>query len=268
MKAIIIADDVLSFRKVIKSIDAEATIELLKAFTSLNTVESYVSSNKIDVIFVDITSGKEEKLNLIQKIRNQGKRIFIVLISDSKDDSYVAYNNHAIGFLLKPINPDRVVEEIENIFLISPELRINVEVITFGNFSVLKNGIPITFTYRKSKEILAYLVDKQGTQVDWPTLAAEVLDRDLYDKATYNLLHRYIHQLRMDLKKAGADDILLSGNKGYLSINKNAFYCDLYAFINGEDYARNKFLGNYMYEYSWARDRDPYLGNIINIKNY
>ena len=69
MKAIIIADDVLSFRKVIKSIDAEATIELLKAFTSLNTVESYVSSNKIDVIFVDITSGKEEKLNLIQKIR-------------------------------------------------------------------------------------------------------------------------------------------------------------------------------------------------------
>ena len=268
MKAIIIANDVLSLRKVIKSIDTDATVELLKTFTSLNTVESFVSNNKIDVIFIDITSEKEEKLNLVQKIRNQGRRIFIVLISDSKEDSYIAYNNHAIGFLLKPVDPIRVAEEIENIFLISPELRINVEIITFGNFSVLKNGVPITFTYRKSKEILAYLVDKQGTQVDWPTLAAEVLDRDLYDKATYNLLHRYIHQLRMDLKKAGADDILLSGNKGYLSINKNAFYCDLYAFINGEDYARNKFLGNYMYEYSWARDRDPYLDNIINIKNY
>lgn len=265
MKAIIIADDVLSLRKVIKSIDAESTIELLKAFTSLNTVENYVSNNKIDVVFVDITSEKEEKINLIQKIRNQGKRIFIVLISDSKDDSYVAYNNHAIGFLLKPIKPDKIAEEIENIFLISPDLRNSVEIRTFGNFAVLKNNKIINFHFKKSKEILAYLIDKQGTQVDWPTLAAEVLDEDLYNKTTYSRLHRYVEELKIDLKKENINNILNTSKKGYLSVNVENFYCDLYAFMQGETWARNRFFGLYMYEYPWARDRQPYLENIINI---
>ena len=263
MKAIIISDDVLSLEKVINSTATIENVELVKTFIDINEVESFVIINNIDVIFVDITSKKQEKINLIEKIRNYGKTTFIVLISDSKEDSMLAYTLHAIGFLLKPIEPEIIAEEIENIKRVAPHINKKIEIRTFGNFSVLVNNRAIHFERKKAREILAFLVNKQGTQVDWPTLAAEIMNKDLYDKKTQNTLHQNIESLKATLREHGIEDILCT-SKGFLSVDIGRFECDLYDFLDGNKYAQNHYYGEYMYEFDWAANRVAYLDKIIN----
>jgi len=265
MKAIIITDDSLSLKKVINSIDAINNVELVKTFTGIKNVEEYVSINEVDVAFVDIESLKNKKLELINNIKKINKAIFVVLISDSKEDSFAAYSLHSVGFLLKPLNNELIINEIDHIKTIAPHLNKRVEIRTFGNFSVLVNGKAIHFPIKKTKEILAYLVNKQGTQVDWPTLAAEVLDENLYDKVIQNRLHRYVECLKTTLKENNLENILVS-SKGYLSVNTNAFDCDLYELINGSEKAKNYYFGEYMYEYPWADSRTAYIDRIVNLK--
>lgn len=266
MKAIIISDDVLSFRKVIKSIDANEEIKIIESFTLLSDLEAYVFSHEIDVIFVDTTSKKEEKINFIQKIRHCNEKIYIVLISDSKEDSYVAYGLNAIGFLLKPYEETQVATQIENINKNYPYINKKVTVKTFGNFSVFVNGEPIKFTLAKSREILAYLINLQGTEINWPTLAAEVFDEDLYDSKTYARLHKAVERLRKILKEHGIEDILIS-KKGYLAIDVNKVDCDLYRFIEGDQTARASYYGELMKEYSWAEGRASYLDWMLKNEN-
>lgn len=263
MKAIIISDDVLSLKKVINNTATITDVELVKAFIDIDGVESFVIFNNIDVIFIDITSKKEEKISLVERIRNYGKTTFIVLISDSKEDSMLAYTLHAIGFLLKPIEPEVITEEIENIKKVAPYINKKIEVRTFGNFCILVNNKVIRFERKKSREILAFLIHKQGTQVDCPTLAAEILNKDQYDKKTQNTLHQNIESLRTTLKEYGVEDILCC-TKGYLSVDTSRFECDLYDFLNGNKYAQNRYYGEYMYEYEWAANRIAYLDKIIN----
>lgn len=264
MKAIIISDDMLSSKKVINSIDTVKGVDIVKSFPELRDLKEFVSSNEIDVVFVDITSSKKEKINFIQQVSTI-KRVLVVLISNSIKDLQEAYYLQTVGFLLKPLKENEIIEKLELIKHMYPFYAKRVEIKTFGNFSVCINGRAIHFPIKKSKEILAYLVNKQGTQVDWPTIAAEVLDEDLYDKTTYNRLHRYIECLKDTLKDYQIENILTC-SKGYLSVNTKEFYCDLYAFFNGDQTSKNSYYGEYMYEYSWARSRAAYLDRIINFE--
>lgn len=264
MKAIIICDDALSLEKVINAIETINNVTVAKIFAQLNDVDSFVSVNEVDVVFVDITSSKKEKIDLIKKLRNLEKRVFTILISDSKEDSLLAYSLHAAGFLLKSsISVETINEEILNIKYIDPKLFLPVTIKTFGNFSVFNNGKPVHFSIKKSREILAYLVYKQGTQVDWPTLAAEVFDEDLYDSRTYHKIHKAVFSLKKDLDSEGIGSIICC-TKGHLSINENDITCDLYMFLNGDQKTINSYFGEFMYEYDWAKERTAFLDNVVN----
>lgn len=264
MKAIIISDDMLSSKKVVNSIDTIDGIEVVKTFSEPINAKIFVSNNEIDVIFVDITSSKEEKIKFIYEVKRT-KTILIVLIANNTNDLQYAYNLQVAGFLLKPLKEKVIIEKINFIKYMHSYLYKKVEIKTFGNFSVCINGRAIHFPYKKSKEILAYLINKQGTQVDWPTIAAEVLDEDLYDRTTYNRLHRYIESLKDTLKENQIINILTC-TKGLLSVNTKEFYCDLYAFLDGSEASKNSYFGEYMYEYAWARNRNAYLDRIINFQ--
>ena len=83
-----------------------------------------------------------------------------------------------------------------------------VEIRTFGYFTVLINKVPVHFRRSKSKEILAFLVDKRGQTVSKQILASEVLNEDHYDERVRNMLHTDLVSLREDLESYGLRHIL------------------------------------------------------------
>ena len=138
-----------------------------------------------------------------------------------------------------------------------------IYVSTFGNFDVLVNGESINFERSKSKELLAYLVDRKGSGATTAEIAS-VLWEDVERKKATNNAQQVISSLMRSLKEAEIKDIVIK-KWNYLAINPTKVICDYYAFLKGESWAINAYMGEYMSQYSWAEMTTATLQNKMKI---
>jgi len=132
---------------------------------------------------------------------------------------------------------------------------------TFGHFDVFVDGKPLCFSRQKSKEILAYLVDRRGgiATVDqivaalWEDRAGEACVRACYQTA--------FKDLRKDLERAGVGEILMS-NRNQKAIDTGAVECDYYDLLAGDRQALEAFPGQYMADYSWAEPTTAHCAQV------
>ena len=74
-----------------------------------------------------------------------------------------AFELHASGYLLKPVTPVKIRQELDNLRCpVQSVSRNRVRFQTFGNFEAFIDGKPVKFQYELTKEMLAYLVDRNG----------------------------------------------------------------------------------------------------------
>ena len=78
---------------------------------------------------------------------------------------------------------------------------------TFGEFDLFVDGQPVSFPRSKAKELLAYLIDRQGGGISRATAAAVLWEDSLYDQSMQKQLDVIIRSLRSTLESVGAQDI-------------------------------------------------------------
>ena len=70
---------------------------------------------------------------------------------------------HASGYVMKPVTSDKIKHEIDDLrYPIQSVTNNRVRFQTFGNFEVFIDEQPVKFQYSKTRELLAYLVDRNG----------------------------------------------------------------------------------------------------------
>ena len=117
-----------------------------------------------DVAFIDIDMPEMDGITLARRLRLHYPRVNIVFATAYREYMGDAFDLRASGYVLKPITPEKVRVELEN-------LRYQVKAIhhasdkrvyfhCFGNFDVFIDNKPVLFHYDKAKEMLAYLVDR------------------------------------------------------------------------------------------------------------
>jgi Response regulator containing CheY-like receiver and SARP domains len=144
----------------------------------------------------------------------------------------------------------------------------------FGAFEVFLNGEALAWRNSKAKEILAFLVHKEGVPVNWEKVADAVWPDYDSEKAQTNF-HATTYLLRKKLAEAGMSQILESGRGNYRVI-KDQVNCDLYQLeelVNGnqilrkEDFRLIKKLSQRGYMegsgYVWAYPRAVELDEIF-----
>lgn len=124
-------------------------------------------------------------------------------------------------------------------------------IVTFGNFAVYDGDTPIKFKYRKSLEVIAYLVDRNGTFASNGELIAALWE----DDSDYEGRISYLNNIRADLKNTltdlGYDDVVIR-QRGHLAIDVKKVSCDYYDYLDGNKEAARSYHGEYMSQYSWA----------------
>ena len=131
----------------------------LKAFESGDDALEYMQTTKEcpDTVFCDIempgTNGLDFAIRLKQ-ISPQSRIVFVTAYSEYALD---AFRVHANGYILKPMNAMRVLEEIKQ--STEQKARNNetetLRIQCFGNFEVFWKGKPLLFARRQTKELLA-----------------------------------------------------------------------------------------------------------------
>ena len=192
-------------------------------------------------------------LTLAARIKALNPETAVIFITGFSEHARDAFAVRASGYLMKPVTRKALAKDIEYVLShrVQPAVTKGVVVKTFGAFDVLKDGQPVKFKIAKSKEILAYLVDRQGGSVTRPEISAALWEDRLYDRKQQKQLDVYIRALKDTLIEYGIEEIFAM-DRGSLRVVPEAFSCDAYRFFAGDTEAVNSFRGEYMSAYSWA----------------
>ena len=151
-----------------------------------------------------------------------------------------------------------VLEEIShlNFPVLVENKRIHVK--SFGQFEVYIDGIPVTSKYNKTRELFAFLVDKNGALASIHEIQASLWE-DGKDHISY------LKNLRSDmiatLRESGVEDVLVRQH-GRIGIIPDFIECDYYDMLKGKVSAINLYNGEYMSQYSWAEYTNAVLMDI------
>ena len=140
-----------------------------------------------------------------------------------------------------------------------PENR-NVTIRTFGYFDVFVGDKPIAFRNKKSKELLALLVDRRGGFVTSEEAIGFLWEDEPASTLTLSRYRKVALRLKNTLEEYGVSDIVESID-GKRRIVTEKVKCDLFDYLSGkEEYAKD-FKGSYLNNYSWA---ETTLGELLN----
>ena len=228
----------------------------VEGFNNATDALEYLCHHKVDIAIMDINMPDMTGIILAAKMKKINKNIAIIFLTGYSEYALDAISMHASGYLMKPVSNERLKEEvdyaIENIELHKYKPKnTNIFVRTFGRFDVLLDGEPITFQRSRSKELLAYLVDRHGSFVSRAAAFSVLWENRTYDRPMQKQFDVILRSLRATLDKYGISDII-EMKKGYIRAVPEHFDCDLYRFFDGNIDTINSFHGEYMSEYSWA----------------
>lgn len=248
MIAIAVDDEPLMLSALVKAISASPDISTVAQFLDCEGALVYVKENSVDIAFLDINMRGMGGLSLAEKIRAACPGCRVVFCTGHEEYAIQAFRLHASGYLLKPIDAADVQTEIDNIKGRHKQDK-PLTVRCFGNFEVYVNGQRLSFKRTKTKELLAFLVDRNGAGVTVAEIGVALWEDDK-DRKQHNYTHQLLLDLRRSLELAGVDNILLQSNYSY-SVDPEKIDCDYYAYLKT---GKPQFRGEYMSQYSWAEN--------------
>lgn len=223
------------------------------AFSKPREALAAAEDQRIDVAFLDIQMGGMTGLELAERLKRLQPDVHIIFVTGYQEYAVQAFQLHATGYLLKPINPADLERELTFLYGAQPAGKIRVQ--TFGGFEVFVDGIPVKFGRAKSKELLAYLIDCKGASINAAQACAILFEGDGDTASKKSYFRTIVKDLRDSLATAGVEHILLRRFNS-LAIVPEQLDCDYYHFLQGDAAAVNRYRGDYLPQYSWAEFRN------------
>ena len=248
MIAIAVDDEMLMLGALASAIKSSPDISEVFEFTDCDGALAFIKDNSVDVVFLDINMRGMGGLALAEKIIGIRPDCKIVFCTGYEEYAIPAFKLHASGYLMKPVSAEDVQIEIDNIKGIRQTEKL-LTVKCFGNFEVYAKGEKLTFKRSKTKELFAFLVDRNGAGVTVAEIGVALWENDEEQK-NHNYIHQLFRDLRQSLETVGGSGIFERNNYFY-SINPEKLDCDYYAYLKN---GKPEFRGEYMSQYSWAEE--------------
>ena len=247
MKVLLVDDESL---QLVRLENACKKVLLDAEFSSYtNPVKALQENDKtlFDIAFLDIEMPGINGIQLAKNLKKINPLIKIVFVTAYNEYALQAFKIHAHGYITKPVSEAKVKEEVDELQNIAPlQSSKKLQVKCFGNFEVFHNGEPVKFSYKKSKEVFAYLIDREGAAIDINELNAVIWEED---HPSY--LRNLIADIQNTLKKLDCGDVFIKRhNEAYIDVDK--VDCDAYEYKKNNPNAIRLYRGEYMTQYSWA----------------
>ena len=247
MNILLVDDEPLQLMRLEKEV--KEVIKGGELYTFGNPRDAYKKAKTVqfELAFLDIEMPELNGIQLAKRLKELYPLINIIFVTAYDQYALEAHRIHASGYITKPVSKASIIEEMENLrnpIELGKEKRIQIK--CFGNFEVFCDGEPLRFSYKKSKEAFAYLVDREGSAI-----SVNELNAILWEEDHQSYLRNLIADIQSTLKKVGASDIFIKRhNECYIDITK--VDCDAYEYKKDNPNAVRMYRGEYMIQYDWA----------------
>ena len=259
MRAICVDDEELITDYVVTLCREIPPLNAAEGFVSASDALDWLKKNHADLAILDIDLPDMNGLALAAKIKQLHPDMAIIFLTGFSQYAVEAFEMHASGYILKPVKKERLSAEVAHALSRkrkAPEAHIVAR--TFGNFDVFIDGELVTFKVTKSKELLAYLIDRQGSSATRAEVSSVLWEDRMYDRPMQKQLDVIIRSLRDTLEEYGIGAIL-EMKQGVLRIRPELISCDAWRFFSGDMDAINAYRGEYMSAYSWGAETESFM---------
>ncbi len=252
MKILLVDDEKLQLIRLLNTVKKVLPDSEILSYTNPVLAFKENENNLIDIAFLDIEMPEINGIQLAKKLKKINPKINVIFVTAYDNYALDAYKLHASGYVTKPVNEKKVKDELEGLRYdveLKPSKKLQVK--CFGNFEVFYNGVPLKFARSKSKELFAYLIDREGAAINVNELNAVLWEDDDHKSYFRNL----VSDITATLKSVGLDDVFIKRhNECFIDISK--VDCDAYEYKNNNPDAIRAYRGEYMIQYSWAIFKD------------
>ena len=230
--------------------------------TDPDAVLDSVREKETTVIFMDVEMPKKNGIVLAKEIQAIDPEANIIFITGYKEYMPDAFGLYASGYLLKPIAKSEVINALSHLRYRKDEKKEEkIKVQCFGNFEVFVRGEPMFFHRTKSKELFAYLVDRQGAVCSNDMIIGNLWPDKLLTDSLKSLERTVVSEMIRDFEEAGVTGLFLKAKNG-ISVKTEMLDCDYYQYLDGNEKAIRRFKGEYMTQYEFAQEtRENLLRN-------
>ena len=249
MIAIAVDDEALMLGALVAAIEASPDITEVTKFSDSEAALDFARNNTIDIAFLDINMRGTGGLALAEKIVVACPNCKIVFCTGYEEYAIPAFKLHASGYLMKPVSAEDVQREIDNINGVRQREKL-LRVSCFGNFEVYVKEEKLVFKRLKTKELFAFLIDRNGAGMTAKQICAVLFPDDTDDTKNLAYLRQLFMDLKNTLKSVGAEAVLCHETPCY-RVDTGLIKCDYIAYL---ETGKPEFHGEYMTQYSWAEE--------------
>ena len=243
MRIIYVDDEQLALDKLDRLLGAVAPEAEKHGFLRAQEAMTFAERNVIDVALLDINMRVLDGVTMAKRLLSLYPRLNIIFCTGYAEYMPDALAMYCSGYLMKPITEDDLRTALKKLRYPVPERKSRLELRCFGNFDVLCNGKPVAFKYRKTRELLAYLTDRNGAEVTTQEIMAAIFEASKPS---------YFSNIRLDLldtlDSLGVSEAVCAVY-GRMRLVREKVTCDYFDYLDGKDAA---FHGEYMAQYSFA----------------
>ncbi|MEG0805889.1 MAG: response regulator [Lachnospiraceae bacterium] len=252
MNIIAVDDERIALRLLMSSICEAVPEAQVHGFDTGEEALAFGSRNACDIAFLDINMGDVDGITLAKHLKQVNPNINIIFVTAYKKYAMEALSLHSSGYIMKPATKEKIEYELEHLrHPVSMQTKQKVWIQCFGNFEIFADGEPIKFAYSKTKELLAFLIDRKGTFCSNGEIIAALWEDDSNSKKK----NSYLRDLRADLLTTltafGAEECIRR-QRGVMAVSLDKIACDYYNWMQGDIEAINAYRGEYMSQYSWS----------------
>lgn len=255
MKILAVDDEATALRILTRAIQEAEPHAELRSFQTVSSVMEELREGRFlpDVAFLDIEMPGMTGLELARQLKQAAPRVNVVFVTGYSQYALEALSIRPSGYVMKPVDAEQIVTELQN--LRNPPQRTippnRVRIRCFGDFDVIVDGQNVHFARAKSKELLAYLVDRRGASCTPAKIAEAIWEDGVYDRARQKLFSTVCADMLKALAQVDAGNIVKKAGSS-LAVDPAAFDCDYYSALAGDIPSINSFVGEYMGDYAWA----------------
>ena len=238
LHVIAVDDEITALKWFTRVASGNPKITIAGVFQYAEDAIAFVKEHAVDVAFLDIEMPEVDGLELAERLMEIDPYIKVVFVTAYNQYALDAFRAHAIGYLLKPLTPEDLTEQIDYLSYtisqrpIEPPKRI-LDVTCFGQFCVRAandDASIIRWKTAKAEELFALLTYYQG-RVRPKGLLIDTLWPELEPQKAMNLFRVTCTYIRSALSAIGFSNILIRELDGY-KLSTALISCDLFSFRN------------------------------------
>lgn len=223
---------------------------------------AHVREHPADIAVLDIEMPGMGGIELGRQLRKADKNIRLIYTTGYDKYALDAFSVDAVGYLVKPYGYEELVKELKKAERIQGIRENRVYIQTMPRFEVYVDNVPLGFTRKKVRELLALMVDRQGATLTTGDAIACLWEDRPEDQRTKTLFRVTLKRL-YDLLEERGIRFILQKDPALRAVDVQAFDCDYYRLMKGSKEEMKKYTGFYMEEYEWAEDTNVRIQHYV-----